>query len=130
MSDPTGSGPTGSFGFNPQYFPTQETAETIASMLGGKVVPQNVMLTAPGSHFRQNQPNYMIEMPNGNVLNPGFIAQAISVHQPRAIIDAAAESAITACGMPPSNAGSLLKEVAGNGGGGGGPPGVVTEIAS
>jgi hypothetical protein len=88
MSSPTGSGPTGSFGFNPTYFPSKATAEAIAQMLGGKVVAQDVMLTAQGSPFGQNQPNYMVELPNGNVFNPGPIAQAISVKQPRAMIDA------------------------------------------
>jgi hypothetical protein len=88
MSAPTGSGPGSSFAFNPTYFPTESTADTIAQMLGGKVVAQNAMLTAPGSPFAQNQPNYMIELPNGNVFNPGFIAQAIAAKQPRATIDA------------------------------------------
>jgi hypothetical protein len=70
------------------------TAEAIAQMVGGKVVAQDVMLTAPGSPFGQNQPNYMVEMPNGNVFNPGDIAQAISVKQPRAMIDALIYSAV------------------------------------
>jgi hypothetical protein len=64
------------------------TAEAIAEMLGGKVVAQNAVLSSPGSPFHQDQPNYMVELPNGNVINPGTIAQAISVKQPRAMIDA------------------------------------------
>lgn len=88
MDKPTGSGPTGTFSFNPNYFPTEATAQSIANMLGGKVVKQDVMLTAPGSPFVQNQPNYMVELPNGNTINPGFIAQAISSKQARPMIDA------------------------------------------
>jgi hypothetical protein len=104
MSNPTGSGPTGSFNFNPTYFPTEATSEAIARMVGGKVVAQNVMLTAPGSHFGQNQPNYMVELPNGNVFNPGFIAQAISVKQPRTTIDAMIYSEMNNTAVSPGDA--------------------------
>jgi hypothetical protein len=104
MDNPTGSGPTGSFGFNSYYFPTEATAQTIANMLGGKVVQQNVMLTAPGSHFKQNQPNYMVELPNGNTINPGFIAQAISSKQARTTIDAVIYSEVNNCACSPADA--------------------------
>jgi hypothetical protein len=104
MDDPTGSGPTGTFSFNPAYFPTEATAQSIANMLGGKVVQQNVMLTAPGSHFRQNQPNYMVELPNGNTINPGFIAQVISSKQARTTIDAVIYSEVNNCACAPGDA--------------------------
>jgi hypothetical protein len=104
MSNPTGNGPTGSFNFNPTYFPTEATSEAIAKLVGGKVVAQNAMLTAPGSHFSQNQPNYMVEMPNGNVFNPGFIAQAISVGQPRTTIDAMIYSEVNNTAVSPGDA--------------------------
>ncbi len=94
MSSPSGSGPNGRFGFNPTYFPTLATSKAIAQMLGGKVVPQNAILSAPGSHFTQNQPNYMIELPNGNVINPGPIAQAIYLKQSRTMIDAIIDSEV------------------------------------
>jgi hypothetical protein len=99
MSSPTGNGPTGSFGFNPTYFPTRETADTIAQMLGGKVVPQIAILSSPGSPFHQDQPNYMVELPNGNVINPGFIAQAIASKQPRTTIDALIYSEVNNTGI-------------------------------
>jgi hypothetical protein len=99
MNSPTGNGPTGSFGFNPTYFPTRETAETIAQMLGGKVVPQTAILSSPGSPFHQDQLNYMVELPNGNVINPGFIAQAIASKQPRSTIDALIYSEVNNTGI-------------------------------
>jgi hypothetical protein len=104
MDEPTGSGPTGSFGFNPEYFPTEETANKIAQMLGGKVVPQNAILSSPGSPFHQNQVNYMVELPNGRTINPGFIAQAISSGQSRAMIDATIYSEVTGNGVAPGQA--------------------------
>jgi hypothetical protein len=99
MSNPTGTGPTGSFGFNPQYFPTEQTATKIADMLGGKVVPQAAILNGPGSPFKQNQLNYMVELPDGRTINPGFIAQAISSGQPRNTIDAIIYSEATGNGV-------------------------------
>jgi hypothetical protein len=104
MSNPTGTGPTGSFGFNPQYFPTEQTATKIADMLGGKVVPQVAILNGPGSPFKQNQVNYMVELPNGRTINPGFIAQAISSGQPRNTIDAIIYSEVTGNGVQPGEA--------------------------
>jgi hypothetical protein len=104
MSNPTGTGPTGSFGFNPEYFPTEQTATKIADMLGGKVVPQTAILNATGSPFKQNQVNYMVELPNGRTINPGVIAQAISVGQPRTMIDAIIASEVTGDDVQPGQA--------------------------
>ncbi|MCX6628867.1 MAG: hypothetical protein NTW28_14700 [Candidatus Solibacter sp.] len=98
MSAPTGTGPSGSYGFNPVYFPTQATAQKIAQMLGGTVVAQDALLNAPGSPFKQNQPNFMVQLPNGNVINPGYIAQAIAVGQPRNMIDALIYSTVNDTG--------------------------------
>jgi hypothetical protein len=104
MNTPTGTGPTGSFDFNSTYFPTQATAQTIADMLGGQVVAQNAILSSPGSPFHQSQPNYMVQLPNGNVINPGFIAQAIATKQPRATIDALIYSEVNNTGCAPGQA--------------------------
>jgi hypothetical protein len=104
MDSPTGTGPTGSFDFNSTYFPTQATAQTIADMLGGQVVAQNAILSSPGSPFHQSQPNYMVQLPNGNVINPGFIAQAIATKQPRANIDALIYSEVNNTGCAPGQA--------------------------
>jgi hypothetical protein len=104
MDSPTGNGPTGSFDFNPEYFPTEETANKIAGMLGGKVVPQHAILSSPGSPLHQNQVNYMVELPNGRTINPGFIAQAISSGQPRTTIDAIIYSEVTGNSVQPGQA--------------------------
>ncbi len=75
MTDPTGSNPDGTVThYNPVYFATQQTAQTVAGMLGGQVVQSVQITTAPGSTFQQNQPNYMVQLPNGGLVNPGFIA--------------------------------------------------------
>jgi hypothetical protein len=74
LSDPTASGPNGVTDENPIYFASQQTAQTVAQMLGGQVVQSVQILTAPGSPFQQNQPNNMVQLPNGGLVNPGFIA--------------------------------------------------------
>ena len=74
IANPTGVGPDGSvFSYNPIYFATAQTASTVAQMLGGKVV-QGSQFTPNGGAFAQSQWNYMVELPNGGVVNPGVIA--------------------------------------------------------
>jgi hypothetical protein len=74
MSDPIGLNPDGSsFAYNPIYFATESTAQTVAQIIGGTVVTENVF-TQPGNAFVQQQPNYMVEMPNGALINPGLVA--------------------------------------------------------
>jgi hypothetical protein len=41
-------------------------------MLGGKVVETNAI--TPYGPFKQDQPNQMVQMPNGKLINPGLIA--------------------------------------------------------
>jgi hypothetical protein len=43
-------------------------------MIGGTVVQADQMVTAPGSPFYQNQSNYMVQMPDGALVNPGLVA--------------------------------------------------------
>jgi hypothetical protein len=75
LADPTGSGPGGMVtNYNPIYFATQQTAQTVAQMVGGTVVSGNEITTAPGSPFQQNQPNLMVQLPNGGLINPGLVA--------------------------------------------------------
>jgi hypothetical protein len=54
------------------YFATKQTAETVAKMVGGKVVERNDIL--PSGPFSQMQPNQMVELPNGRVINAGLVA--------------------------------------------------------
>jgi len=76
MTDPTGLNPDGStFEYNPFYFATQGTAQTVAQMVGGSVITQDVFTEPAGQDpFVQQQPNYMVQMPNGAVINPGLVA--------------------------------------------------------
>lgn len=63
----------GSYNYNTSYFATQATAEKVAQMLGGRVVMKN-FFTGDNGPFFQNQPNYMVELPNGHLVNPGLTA--------------------------------------------------------
>jgi hypothetical protein len=92
---PGGTGPWGSYKYNPIYFATQHTADVVAKMLGGVV--EEAMAITPFGPFKQNQPNLMVRMPilvadteaassghednrgyppevNGRLLNAGLIA--------------------------------------------------------
>jgi len=67
-----GTGVNGSYGYNPYYFATPATAAKVAQMLGGKVVPMDAI--TPFGPFQQNQPNQMIQMPDGRLINAGLVA--------------------------------------------------------
>jgi hypothetical protein len=73
MANPGGMAPNGvGYGYNHYYFATAATAEKVAHMVGGKVVQANAM--TPYGPFQQNQPNYMIELPNGRQIYAGLVA--------------------------------------------------------
>ena len=67
-----GTGPNGSYSYNPRYFATPETAAKVAQMLGGTVVQLDAI--TPSGPFKQNQPNLMVKMPDGRLVNAGLIA--------------------------------------------------------
>ena len=67
-----GTGPAGSFSYNPYYFATPATAAKVAQMLGGKVVAMNDI--TPLGPFQQSEPNLMIQMPDGRLINAGLVA--------------------------------------------------------
>jgi hypothetical protein len=69
---PTGIGPNGTYSYNPIYFATQQTAQVVAKMLGGTVVQVNAI--ANGGGFQQQEPNYMVQMPDGRQFNAGLVA--------------------------------------------------------
>jgi len=73
IANPGGSAPNGvTYGYNPQYFATRATADKVAQMVGGRVVETNAI--TPYGPFQQNQPNEMVQLPNGRLLNAGIIA--------------------------------------------------------
>jgi hypothetical protein len=71
-SDAGGSGPNGSYSYNPYYFATPATAAAVAQMLGGKVVTTDAI--TPYGPFKQDEPNQMVQMPDGRVINAGLVA--------------------------------------------------------
>jgi hypothetical protein len=70
--DAGGTGPQGAYSFNPVFFATPATAAKVAQMLGGKVVATDSI--TPFGPFKQNQPNLMVQMPDGKLINAGLIA--------------------------------------------------------
>jgi hypothetical protein len=71
-TDAGGTGPQGAYSFNPVFFATPATAAKVAQMLGGKVVATDSI--TPFGPFKQNQPNLMVQMPDGKLINAGLIA--------------------------------------------------------
>jgi hypothetical protein len=73
IANPGGQAPNGvTYGYNPYYFATPATAAKVAQMVGGTVVETNAI--TPYGPFKQNQPNEMVQLPNGRLLNAGIIA--------------------------------------------------------
>jgi hypothetical protein len=72
ITDAGGTGPYGSYNYNQYYFATPDTAAKVAQMLGGKVVTADAI--TPFGPFTQNQPNQMVQMPDGRLINAGLIA--------------------------------------------------------
>jgi len=73
IANPGGTGPNGaSYSYNPYYFATPATAAKVAQMLGGTVVERNDV--TPNGPFQQNQPNEMVQLSNGKLVNAGIIA--------------------------------------------------------
>jgi hypothetical protein len=74
ISNPTGMGPGGNvYSYNPYYFATPQTAAKVAQMVGGTVV-QTYAFTPNGGPFAQMQPNQMVQLSNGRLINPGLVA--------------------------------------------------------
>jgi hypothetical protein len=87
VANPTGQGPLGTYSFNPIYFATPQTAEKVAELLGGTVIQQNALCSAPNSPFQQQQANYMVKLPSGRVTNPGLVAAYFQRGYPQSTID-------------------------------------------
>jgi hypothetical protein len=85
LTNPTGIGPTGAYSYNPIYFATPQTAAKVAQMVGGSVVGSN-QFTAGGA-FSQQQPNQMVELPDGRLINPGLVAAFYTHGYPQSYID-------------------------------------------
>jgi hypothetical protein len=87
LANPVGKNPDGSeFSYNSWYFATPQAAAQVAQMLGGTVVSSNEF-TAPGSPFVQQQPNLMVQMPDGSQVNAGLVASFYSHGYSQSYID-------------------------------------------
>ena len=84
-TDAGGTGPGCSYNYNPMYFATPATAAKVAQMLGGKVVAMNAI--TPFGPFIQNQPNLMVQMPDGKLINAGLVAGFYSHGYPQQMVD-------------------------------------------
>lgn len=88
VTRPTGLGPDGiSYDYNPLYFATPQTAAAVAQMVGGTVVASNQFTSAPGSTFQQQQPNLMVRLSNGALINPGLVAGFYTHGYPQSLVD-------------------------------------------
>jgi len=86
IANPTGTAPDGSsYGYNPLYFATAATAATVAQMVGGKVVAGDQLASAGG--FVQQQPNEMVQLANGTLINAGLVASFYTHGYPQSYID-------------------------------------------
>ena len=86
ISNPTGQGPSGIYSYNPYYFATPQTAAKVAQMVGGTVV-QTYAFTPNGGAFAQMQPNQMVQLPNGRMINPGLVASFYTHGYPQSYIN-------------------------------------------
>jgi hypothetical protein len=87
MAHPTCSGPSGSFAYNPCYFATAQTAATVASMVGGKVVAVDAVGGPASNPWQQDQPNEMVQLPNGCLINAGLVATFYTHGYPQSMVD-------------------------------------------
>jgi hypothetical protein len=85
VTNPTGVGPWGTYSFNPLFFATPQTAAKVAEMLGGSVVPSNELVA--GGTFTQQQPNQMVRLPDGRLINAGLVASFYTHGYPQSYID-------------------------------------------
>lgn len=76
----------GFWNINPLHFATDQTAAKLAEMLGGKAVQRYDVMNGSGP-FYQTQPNNMIELRNGVVLNAGLLADIYNHGYPQSFID-------------------------------------------
>jgi hypothetical protein len=86
IADPKGTAPDGSsYSYNPFYFATVATAAKVAQMFGGTVVASNQLADAGG--FGQQQPNQMVRLPDGSLINPGLVASYYTHGYPQSYLD-------------------------------------------
>jgi hypothetical protein len=89
MSNPGGTGPNGEkWSYNPIYFATQATAETVASLVGGTVIQKDDIITGGGGPFQQTAQNELIHFADGRTVNAGLIANIFNHGYSQSYVDA------------------------------------------
>jgi hypothetical protein len=95
LDNPIETLPDGSsYNLNPIWFATPATAAKAAAMLGGTVVECDEF-TAPTSIVQQQQPNQMVQLPNGTLINPGQVAWLFNHGYQQSYIDARMNDMVT-----------------------------------
>jgi len=88
VANPTGVCPDGTlYSYNPIYFATPATAQTVAQMVGGTVVQNDQFTSTIGDPFHQSQSNNMVQLANGALVNPGLIASFYTHGYPQWMVD-------------------------------------------
>ncbi len=86
LENPTGYAPDGkTWSYNPRYFASRETAEKVANMVGGTVIEQSQF--CPTGPLLQSQPNEMVQLANGRVINAGEFVSFFSHGYPQYYVD-------------------------------------------
>lgn len=96
VANPTGMGPNGVYSFNPFYFASPQTAAKVAALVGGTVV-QSSQFTPSGGPFLQQQPNQMVRLADGRLINPGLVASFYTHGYPQSYIDQMIASEVRNC---------------------------------
>ncbi|MGA9623923.1 MAG: hypothetical protein WBL65_11975, partial [Bryobacteraceae bacterium] len=87
ITNPTGMAPDGTlYSYNPLYFATAATAAQVAQMVGGKVVASD-QITGADTPFVQQQPNQMVQLANGTLINAGLLAAIYTHGYPQSYVD-------------------------------------------
>jgi hypothetical protein len=86
ITNPTGMGPDGTlYSYNPLYFATAAPAAQVAQMVGGKVVASDQIASLGG--FAQQEPNQMVQLANGTLINAGLFAAIYTHGYPQSYVD-------------------------------------------
>jgi len=95
LDNPVETLPDGSsYNLNPIWFATPATAAKVATMLGGTVVASD-QFTAPSSPVQQQQPNQMVQLANGTLINAGQVAWLYDHGFSQSYIDATLSDMVT-----------------------------------
>jgi hypothetical protein len=99
LTNPTGSGPVGTFAYNPYYFASPDTAAIVARWVNGTVVAYEALGGPVGNPFTQDQTNQMVRLSNGKNINPGLVAAFFTHGLPLSFIDGMIDNEVAGAGV-------------------------------